>query len=130
MWIAQEMESKYRDGFMYKHLSAGDAMVSVSIRFSSLSEATAALKWLATAHDMHQTQKMWQYDQDKSLNWSFKGFRLSGHFNNPDAQCRFVKTGTKTVDVFEMRCDGADPLLTDGAQKIEAPALQVEGMPF
>lgn len=108
MHIAGDLEAVFKAEYMWKDLSEFSDRVLVSFRFSSMSDAAALLRYITVTHGLHQNADMRIYENDKSLNWTFPGLRIVGHFDNENAKCKFVKTGTKIVDVFEIQCDGAE----------------------
>jgi hypothetical protein len=105
MLLGTELEGRYPETYLSTRIWAFDAQVIISFKFASMAQATEVLRYLATVHNLHHKDKVWIYANDKSLNWSYNGFRLTGHFNADSARCKFVQTGTRLEPVYEMRCD-------------------------
>lgn len=129
MLLGAILEAAYPDFYMSTSLYAAEPLVIISMKFNAVPEAAGVLRYLAAVHNLHQKEKVWIYEADKSLNWKFPGMRLTGHFNQANAKCRFVQTGVKTEPVYEMRCDGMESLPDVAPKAIAAPAAVLE-MPF
>lgn len=105
MFIAEALEKQFPGSYMWKGLGVfHDPMVA--FKFMAMSEAAAVLRWLASEHDLHIQGSMHRNELSGNLHWNLPGLLVIGDFSSPDARCKFVQTGTKSVPVYEMKCDG------------------------
>lgn len=133
MHIADQLEARFKGLYSWRNLDTGSWLVWVAFQFGAIGEAAEVLRFLAREYDLHLTRKVAVDKGTSSLDWFLPGLRIIGYFQKPNAQCRFVQTGTRTeiVPVFEMQCEAAgEPISQDVLKVTQGPVSELEGLPF
>lgn len=107
-----KIKEEFKDCYSYSSSYAPVKHWEMTFQFETLAQAKRVLKRMAEA-GIKRDGKVIQSAEYGYMKWIFKEWVVTGHFKSKkENACRYVQTGTKTVEVpiMELKCGEAfDP---------------------
>lgn len=121
-----KLKADFSDCYSYASAYAPCESWEVSFQFETFAQAKRVLKTMAEA-GIRRQGKVYKDASSGLMRWDFKGWIIRGYFNSKkETACRYVQTGTKTVEVpiMELQCDEViDPVFAATVQEVDGEEL-------
>lgn len=126
--FVDKLQAEFKDCYWYSNTYACLKDWEVKFNFETFAQAKRVLRRMAEA-GIKREGKVSQSPEYGVMIWNYKHWKIVGHFNSKkENACRYVQTGTKTVEVpiMELKCTEAfDPQFVPTVAEVDG-----DGLPF